>query len=296
VIVKHSHEDTCIRVFDCLQIGFNVIQQQLKKTIVKNSTFLENGSPDTGSSQILFFQYTGAAEIENVEVIGEQSDNGEQAENGIQFRSDLGFFNTISLKDITISGVFEKAGIAFNFSPTAFPGVPGLDMSTLVTENVVVSVEITQFSQSVSIDCASAGPVDVSGIDTTGSTLPLSATACSAAQAPLTFLAGTGPQRFLGPMDTVIGNGETLLVLPFLNGAQTPADAWRLGVEVDKEGEIVSFSSAGATFSVIPLGTPFLSTGCLSLEGITEIIFADLPTNIPIATTSVDIFPTIETL
>eukprot|EP00820_Chromera_velia_P031771 Cvel_14151.t1-p1 / transcript=Cvel_14151.t1 / gene=Cvel_14151 / organism=Chromera_velia_CCMP2878 / gene_product=NAD-dependent methanol dehydrogenase, putative / transcript_product=NAD-dependent methanol dehydrogenase, putative / location=Cvel_scaffold997:7214-11383(-) / protein_length=660 / sequence_SO=supercontig / SO=protein_coding / is_pseudo=false len=50
-----------------LQIGFNVIQQQLKKTIVKNSTFLENGSPDTGSSQILFFQYTGAAEIENVE-------------------------------------------------------------------------------------------------------------------------------------------------------------------------------------------------------------------------------------
>mmetsp|Transcript_56013 Transcript_56013/g.109647 ORF Transcript_56013/g.109647 Transcript_56013/m.109647 type:complete len:240 (+) Transcript_56013:12-731(+) len=226
-----------------------------------------------------------------MQVMGESSDTGTQAAIGIQFRSDLGFFNTLSLKSVSVSGFYQQTGIAFKFEEGNLVSPPpaGLDLSTLVTEDVTLSAQTT--NPVTNVDCVAKGPVDFSGIRFEASAMNagFGTFSCSQAQEPVTYLTGTGPFGFFpGNMDKIVGNGSTILVLPVFDS--TPETAWQLGVEVDKNGEVVSFSSAGATF-----GNSVESFGCLALENITEIVYVNVNMAL-IAETNIEIFPTITVL
>ena len=111
----------------------------LANVVLTGSTFVENGRPrgSSGDGDIIFFQYNGNATLQNLTLdggsrtIGDGSDTdigtNKAGENAIQFRSDSGSMGTVTIEDVSISGNYEKVGIAIY----RYDNVDGLTLADL---------------------------------------------------------------------------------------------------------------------------------------------------------------------
>ncbi len=117
--------------------GFHVLNDvtgspntNLASVMLTDSTFLANGQPGSsnGDGDIIFYQYNGDATLRNLQVDGGNRPIGEAGgagENGIQFRSDFGALGSVDMEQVSVTGNYEKVGIAFY----RFDDVNGLSMT-----------------------------------------------------------------------------------------------------------------------------------------------------------------------
>ncbi|MEC5126218.1 Calx-beta domain-containing protein, partial [Verrucomicrobiales bacterium BCK34] len=248
-----------------VEIGGDGALLDLDNVIITDTEFVGNGEPQPGGTNgdgdILLYQYNGDATISNVTITGQDRGNG-AAENAIQLRS-TGVMGTVSLTNVSISGVYEKVGLAVY----SFENIDNLSAS-----GVTVSAE-TGWNTPVNFD-GIGSTVDVTGlgIDVSAATGEISIQGNGGANTLTSGDEGAFLRGRAGD-DVFTGNGGDDTII----GDETDTPDAGIDTAVFK-GNFADFeiSPDGDTITISDLNAADGDEGTDTLYGIEKLQFADV--------------------